>query len=635
MNQTEPEHEHDQDHDFEALLEYLKRSRGFDFSGYKRSSLHRRMVRRMQAVKVETFADYLDYLEVHPEEFAAVFDSLLINVTNFFRDPGAWEQLEKEVIPRLVAEKPAHDPIRVWCAGCATGEEAYTVAMVLAEAIGPEAYRNRVKIYATDLDEDALAKARSAAYSHREVHGIPLDLLAKYFEPSNHRYVFNKDQRRSIIFGKHDLIQDAPISRVDLLTCRNTLMYFNTETQARVLERFHFALADRGYMLLGKVETLLTYGEMFRPIDGKRRIFAKVPRGNHRDRLPYYAGRPAGDEGEARFPNHIRLREAAFETAALAQVVVDQAGFLVLANERARALFGLTLSDLNRPLQDLELSYKPLELRSLIERATLEKQAVTVRDVEWRPPTPPAEVVCLDVVVRPVAPSNGNGNNHGAVVITITDVTEAKRLRSDLSRTNRQLETAYEELQSTNEELETSNEELQSTIEELETTNEELQSTNEELETMNEELQSTNEELQALNDELQKRSEELNQVNTFLQAILANLRNAVVVVDRDVQVRIWNHVAEDYWGLRGDEVLGKHFLNLDIGLPVQNLRPLIKNSLTGEVDGKEVTLEATNRRGRAIQCRVSCFPLVAKDRGVEGVILLMDEQDGQAARIQD
>jgi len=209
--------------------------------------------------------------------------------------------------------------------------------------------------------------------------------------------------------------------------------------------------------------------------------------------------------------------------------------------------------------------------------------------------------------------------------INFSDVSRSRRLKEELQRSNQELETAYEELQSTNEELETTNEELQSTVEELETTNEELQSTNEEMETMNEELQSTNEELQTTNEELRQRTDELSRTNLFLESILASVRAAVVVVDRQLNVNIWSPKAHDLWGLRSDEVQGQSLLNLDLGLPVEQLRTPIRAALAGESDSRELTLDAVNRRGKAIKCRVLCSPLFGAGKEIEGAVLLMEE----------
>ncbi len=281
-----------QDSDFEALLNYLKRARGFDFTGYKRPSLMRLMRKRMAKVGVESFSEYLDYLETNSIELTHLFDALLLNVTTFFRDATAWNYLTEEIVPLILANKTENEPIRVWSAGCASGEEAHTLAIILAEALGVEAFRSRVKIYATDVDEDALSRGRLASYSDKELRDVPDTLREQYFEPSRTHYTFRNDLRRCVIFGRHDLVQDAPISRLDLLVCRNTLMYFNAETQGRILARFHFALKNTGFLFVGKAEMLLTHVNLFNPVQLKYRIFSKVPKVTLRDRQPLTTGTP-------------------------------------------------------------------------------------------------------------------------------------------------------------------------------------------------------------------------------------------------------------------------------------------------------------------------------------------------------
>ena len=607
------------DPDFEAILDYLQRNRGFDFTGYKRSSLTRRVLKRMQAVGVEGYVPYVDYLEVHPDEFRALFDTILINVTGFFRDPSAWEALATELVPRLLSGKRPEESIRIWSAGCASGEEAYGLAITLAEAVGPAAFRDRVKIYATDVDDHALAKARSAQYDAKEVQGVPVPLLGKYFEEiSPGVFGFQKDLRRGVIFGRHDLIQDAPISRIDLLTCRNTLMYFNTETQDRILDRFHYALNDRGYLFLGKAETLMTYNDSFIPVDLKRRIFAKVSRPNPlRDRQASRALADASTTSQQ--VSHVKLRELAFETGSVAQLVVESGGLLAMANERARSMFGIAPADLGRPFQDLQVSYRPADLRSCIDRAHDEKAPIRLAEVEWSPRA--GETGYLDIHVIPLLDP---GSGLLGASVTFVDATVSRRLQEELQTSHRELEAAYEELQSTNEELETMNEELQSTVEELETTNEELQSTNEELETMNEELQSTNEEIETVNEELGLRGEERDKLNAFLQSILASLESGVIVVDPDLLIQVWNPRSEELWGLRSDEVHGKNLLNVDIGLPLDELKPSIRACLAGEANPAEVTIDAVNRRGKSIRCRIACTPMTTAAGTIGGVILFVD-----------
>jgi two-component system CheB/CheR fusion protein len=602
--------------EFEALLRYLKQSRGFDFTAYKRSSLMRRMLVRMQTLEVKGFASYLDFLQVDPEEFTRLFNTILINVTSFFRDTPSWDILRDEVTPRLIGAPGSTRPIRIWSAGCASGEEAYSVAMLLADALGVEAFRQRVKIYATDVDEEALNQGRHASYGPRTAEDVPPALLANYFDRMDDRFLFDKELRRSVIFGRHDLIQDAPISRIDLLLCRNCLMYFHSEAQARILSRFHFALVPGGILFLGKAETLLAQSAAFEPVDIKRRLFRKT------DRQP--ETRHLTTTTTTGYDRLRHLRDAASDLGPSAQLVVDRDGIVVHLNQPLRALFGLTTRDLGRPLQDLELSYRPFELRSSIERAYAERRPTVAVDGRWSGPG--GQVAFLELSVIPLLDTSGMPLG---VSIQFQDVTRQRQLQEDVHRANQELETAMEELQSTNEELETTNEELQSTVEELETTNEELQSTNEELETMNEELQSTNEELQTINEEARDRTDRVGELNTFLEAILTSLRNAVAVVDRDLHVRKWSRRAEDLWGLRADEVLGKNFLNLDIGLPVEQLRAPMRSCLGGEREFLDLTLDTTTRRGRPARVRVTCTPMASsRADGPSGVILLMEELDG-------
>jgi two-component system CheB/CheR fusion protein len=332
---------------FDELLDYLRRVRGFDFTAYKRPSLTRRVQKRMDMVSVREFADYVDYLEVHPDEFHHLFNTILINVTAFFRDEAPWELLRATVIPRIVAAHGADEAIRVWSAGCASGEETYTIAMLLAEALGP-AFGERVKIYATDIDDDALNDARRAAYGPRQVEAVPPDLLARYVHAEGDRFVVNKDLRHSVIFGRHDLIQDAPISRMTLIVCRNTLMYFNAEIQARILARFHFALANDGILLLGKAEMLLTRSELFTPVDLRSRVFRKLPRDRGPDQFTrLIPGRRGGDFRKA-MAIHPDIYGVAFDAAPLAQIVVDAIGAVGMYNDRARNLFGLGPTDVGR-----------------------------------------------------------------------------------------------------------------------------------------------------------------------------------------------------------------------------------------------------------------------------------------------
>ncbi|OBB80236.1 chemotaxis protein CheR [Mycobacterium colombiense] len=608
------------DEAFEALLRYMRDSRGFDFTGYKRTSLMRRVRHRMDQAGYATFDEYLDLLQASSDELTALFNTILINVTSFFRDPEAWDYVAAEVIPRLLAERGPNDPIRVWSAGCASGQEAYTLAMLLAEALGLEEFRHRVKIYATDVDEDALAEARSASYDARAVESVPPDLLGRYFQLINTRYVFHKDLRRAVIFGPNDLVRDAPISRVDLLVCRNTLMYLNAETQRKVLGRLHFALAPQGTLFLGHAEMLLSHGDRFTPLNLKHRIFRKAV-GAHGGADRYEPGGGFYERHED-LPGLTTVRDMAFRASPVAQIVVTGEDTIAMINQQAETIFGLSARDIGRLLRDLEVSYRPVELRAYLEQAKVERRSARIQDVKWQ--RPGTETVWFEIHINPLVDAE---NGLLGVSIVFFDVTATRALLDKVVQTNHQLEAAYEELQSTNEELETTNEELQSTVEELETTNEELQSTNEELETMNEELQCTNDELQTINDMLSERSLELDYAKNFLGSLVDSVGSGMVVVDREMNVILWNRACEDLWGLRAEETIGSRLTALDIGLPLDGVRPLIGNAFVDPDSSGEAVVDAVNRRGRAARVRVTCTPFRSNEGTVGGALLLIDVLD--------
>jgi two-component system, chemotaxis family, CheB/CheR fusion protein len=604
-----------------SLLEFLKRNRGFDFTGYKRSSLERRIRKRMQQEGVETYEEYQDHLEVTPDEFTQLFDTILINVTGFYRDKPAWTYVSDEVVPQILEDVPATEPIRVWSAACATGEEAYTVAMILAEALGEDDFQRRVKIYATDVDEDALTRARQGAYLRDSLKPLPKGYAEKYFERGANGYTFRTDLRRSVIFGRNNLVQDAPISRIDLLVSRNALMYFTPETQARILGHFNFALKDTGFLFLGKSEMLITHTDLFRPHDLKRRVFRRVPGRGLRDRLAFLAETSAVQPAQPA-QRYTELVGGALDSAPLAALVVDGNGVVSGMNQEAQRLFNLGSSDVGRPFQDLDLSYRPVDLRSALAEARAERAPVRVGQVGW--PLASGDRATLEIEVRPLP--GDSGSNLGAAIY-FSDVTHAAHIDAEYERSKRELETAYAEIQSTVEELETTNEELHSTNEELETTNEELQSSNEELETMNEELQSTNDELETMNEEQSVRGAELDKVNMFLEGILGSLGVGVVVLDGGQRVQVWNANSTELWGLRAEEVEGQAFLDLDIGLPVDRLRDSIRKVLAGDADMLEEEVEAVTRRGKTVECRVRTLPLRAPGGDVQGVIILMARAD--------
>jgi two-component system, chemotaxis family, CheB/CheR fusion protein len=609
--------------EFQSLINYIQASRGVDFRGYKTTSLRRRITLRMEHVAISGFAAYRAYLEEHPDELGELLNTILINITSFFRDTDAWETLKTAVIPELAAPGH-HDKIRIWSIGCASGQEPYSLAMLFAEAMGLSEFGRRVKIYATDLDEHALSVARRATYAAREVESVPKLLLDKYFERSGDQYVVNRELRKCVIFGRHNIVHEAPISRINLIVCRNLLIYLETDTQNAVLPRLHYALEDDGILFLGRAETQLARSKLFRSIDVKHRLFQKVPQDwRHTRRGRVMTGAP---EAEIDQPEQSRLIDGVMDNAGCAYLVVDSGGILVFANVQARRMLEVGEADVGRPFRDLAISYRPVELRSHIEDVHRNARPMRIENQEYH--RPPADPIRITIDVAPLRSRDGITSS---TLLTFTDTTRIFKLQQELEAAQETLETTIEELQSANEELETTNEELQSTNEELETTNEELQSTNEELETTNEELRATNEEMEATNEELRRQSEIAHNYQQYIDAILRSTNAGIIVVDREQKVRSWNRGSESAWGLREEEAIDRPFAELDIGLPVHQLVPSVQTVIDGG-EAADLELNAVDRRGRPVRCRVRITSLIYPDKSSHGAVLIIEvNNEPQAA----
>ncbi len=635
--------------DLEGLLQFLRDERGFDFTGYKRTSIGRRVRRRMQEIGVESITEYRSVLEGSIEEFTSLFNTILINVTGFFRDPAAWNYVENEVIPHIVAGRDNEQPIRLWSAGCASGEEAYTLAMIMARTLGVSAAGRRVKIYGTDVDLDALTHARSAVYSEKHLEGIPADLRSQYFQPDARGRGFSMIPalRRTVVFGRHDLTRDPPISHVDLLCCRNTLMYLNAETQSLVMPRLHYALRESGYLFLGRAEMVVHGGAgRFEPVSVKHRVFVAQAQthvlgsstSHPTVRQPYDPGPFETSHLDGSLVSDDQT-ESDFQMGVVAQVLASPNGALVGANPVAMQIFNIQAEDLSRPIRDIRLGDGFDDVVTLVERAAQDKKVRDLGSVHLV--TPSGATYDLMTQIFPIIDEH---NETQAVSIILADVGSVSSLHEDFHNMHAELETAYEELQSTNEELVTSNEELQSSYEELETTNEELQSANEELETTNEELRSSNEELETTNIELKFASDaledsnlsfvnannELNRFSTLHRHVMDNFPSAVVVLDSHLLIQEWNRAATDLWGLREDEVLGEPFFGLDFGLPLEGLQEPVRTCRTPGASVVTLELKAINRLGRPVICGVAVVPATGGD-APPSAMLIMQVADVQPA----
>jgi two-component system, chemotaxis family, CheB/CheR fusion protein len=528
------------------VLGRITRHAGIDFRQYKPSTILRRIGRRMALNHVRTLADYRDYLEAHPQELADLVRSLLIKVTEFFRDAEAFAVLENEVVPQLVARgRERGRVLRLWSAGCATGEEAYSLALLVATALGDELPEWSVRIFATDADEDAIAFARRGYYPANVLGRLPEGLRDRYLEPAEHGFRVHKSIRGMVIFGQQDLSRGVPFPRIDLVVCRNLLIYFKPELQQDVLDLFAYSLHHtRGFLFLGRAETARPSKAVFELVDQRWKVYRCVggplpvpirPERGELDTLramarpavgaqPGEAPDPVADESELvqiRRANELLLRHLPQGV-----LVIDRGYTIVSLNPEARRLLGIRERVVGLDFLHAARSLPYREVRSAIDRAFQERSAVALPDLEVSPS--PGDVHYLALQVTPTG-----SNGATLACVTVVDVTELvrtkrrlaaveseqKQLTDELGSSNRRLTEANQELQDANEELQTANEEmmlaqeeLQSTNEEFEATNGELQAINEELETNNEELQATNEELETTNEELQARTSELQEL---------------------------------------------------------------------------------------------------------------------------
>ena len=428
--------------EFEALLDYLKHNWGCDLTGYKRSSLMRLFQQRMRRINIDTYQSYLQYLQCYSKEHLALLDDVLINFTSFFRDRDTWNYLAAEVIPKIIASKQPDEQIRVWSAGCSTGQEICSLLILLAEALGLEACLQRVRCFATDTDEAAIRQARQATYSSREMSGISPKLLEKYFAQTTKGYVFHSALHRTVIFSRHDLTQDAPVSKIDLLICRNVLIYFNAEAQASILARFFFALKNTGFLFLGKAEVVNNPRQIFTLINQKHHVYAK---GLELELKEYLSMTPKSRRQQATnlLPIQNYFWETAFETSSFAQLAVDVKGCLLHANEQARTLFGLTFDDWKRPFQ--ELAPANLISSNTLKKAIHSRQCLTVlKNVEW---TTSKGTKYFDISISQVLTTR---NHLLGVILTFIETTDYKQLmeelesiRSELARVSQTLEAPY------------------------------------------------------------------------------------------------------------------------------------------------------------------------------------------------
>jgi two-component system CheB/CheR fusion protein len=559
------------------IADILRNKTGNDFHGYKQNTFLRRVQRRMQVVQIDEITSYVDFLRTDKDEVQHLFNDLLIGVTEFFRDKREFEVLETQIVPKVFENKGAGQQVRIWVLGCATGEEAYSIGILLREHMATLDVTPQVQIFATDIDGRALATARVGRYRTNIEDNVSAERLARWFVREGDTYCVVKELREMCIFSQHNVIKDAPFSKLDLVSCRNLLIYLNAELQNRVIPLFHFALLPDRFLFLGNSENVTRHPKLFAPVDRRARIFKKLETGT---RLPpefpitTAAGRAAVELPPIRAVGPDvgleRRAQRIAERYAPAYVITDENFQILHFSGRTGRYIEPTAGAATLDLLGLVHRDLRLELRTALGRAVETNEAANADQVQLGLN---GHRVLVDITVEPVL--DGPAGQRNFVVLfkdgPVRPVDNVDRNSSPLVRTEHverlesELRATRERLQATIEELESTNEELKSSNEEYQSLNEELQSANEELETSREELQSVNEELTTVNGELAHRVQELTRATSDLKNFLESTQIATVFLDNDLRVMNFTPAIT--------QVL--HLVETDVGRPIAHIKARI------------------------------------------------------------
>ena len=615
--------------DWRKFFRLLRLGSGVDFSRYKQSTIKRRLARRMALHKVEDLKAYSKVLESSAEELDALFQEILIHVTEFFRDPEVFVALRDKMLPQIFLDKPAGEPLRIWVAGCSTGEEAYSIAICALEYLEDKP-TTPIQIFATDISDTAIQKARVGLYPADAFAGVSKERLRRYFTPVNGHFQVNPNIREMCVFARHDVTKDPPFSKLDLISCRNVLIYFESPLQKKVLGSFHYGLKPRGFLLLGKSESLSAHPDLFTITDQKNKFFFK----NTAAAVPLSVTQAPSETVKAHDRQHRPIllgpdleKEAdrlVWERYAHAGLVVNQdlqiLHFRGDTSPYLRPAPGRATFQLLKMVRD-ELS---LELRSAIQEARKSGRSIRREGLQLKQD---GQVRTVHLVVRPMLVS---GDRDKSFLVLFEDSglrgdkavkplsarkrkqageTELLNTQAELAKAREYVQAVLRDQDATNEELTTANEEALSSMEEL-------QSTNEELETAKEELQSTNEELITLNEQLQNRNAELARLTDDLTNVLSGVNIPILILGKDLRIRRFTPPAEKLLRLLPGDV-GRPIGDLRIGISIPDMKTFIASvidrgeELLREVQGEE------DRRWYMLSVR----PFRTSEHKIEGVLM--------------
>lgn len=516
------------------ICEILLNVTGHNFRHYKISTLSRRVQRRIQVLRMHSAREYLEFLKSSEEEANQLFNDLLIGVTAFFRDPEAFDSLANDILPRLFKNRRSEDTIRIWVPGCATGEEAYTIAMLLKEHLSELQNPPEVQIFATDIDEQALATARQGAYPQSVAEEVHPDRLKRFFIKKGQHYHINKDIRQMVLFSMHNLINDPPFSKLDMISCRNLLIYLGSHLQKKLIPLFHYALKPGGYLFLGPSENLSSHRELFRPLTAKHRISQRLPTAVQAS--SFMGGRNASAT-PAKPPNvasitetdtYLLMQRIVLDEFAPKSVVVDQDGQIICASGNLEKYLTVSTGAFHNSITRLAREGLRVGIRATLSEAVEKRRMVVHEDLSMRTKE---GVQRIRIIVQPMPHL---GDDSGLYLIVFQDMGMLMREESDRLPPSEEAATIIEHLER---ELLSTREDLERTVQDLEAANEEMKSSNEELLSMNEELQSANEELETSKEEVQNANDTLSRVNNDLENLLASTKMATLFLDNEQHVR--------------------------------------------------------------------------------------------------
>jgi two-component system, chemotaxis family, CheB/CheR fusion protein len=613
------------------VLAHLRVRTGHDFSKYKRSTVLRRLARRMQVTRTEGLQEYYKFLRSNSGEAQALLGDLLITVTSFFRDPHVFEALKTRVLPELFAGRDVSETIRIWVSGCATGEEAYTIAMLLLEEAGRHDLRPPIQIFASDLDAQALMTAREGRYPAAIEADVSEERLKRFFTPEKDAYRVRQDVRGLILFANHDLLKDPPFSRVDLVSCRNLLIYLDRDLQEQVANTFYYALNPGGYLMLGTAETADVSAGLFSPIDRNARIYQSTARPGEKPRLlPRLLG-GVGTGGAARRIEPIPARadalaDAAAHRQALEQlappsVMVDELHNVINLSETAGRYMQPSGGQLTSDLGEIVRPELRLELRSALHRAFEQGEPTLTLPIPVQFNGTPRRV---NMMVKPIK-AGSDAQPRTALVMFIeggpvdeSKLTEGAQQASDeaVRRLTDELEMTRARLRTVREESESGNEELRAANEELQSINEEYRSTSEELETSKEELQSVNEELQTLNNELKVKLDEVSRANSDLENLMAATDIGTLFLDTSLNIKLFTERVADLFSVKPSDA-GRPITDFSHQLEYDDL---VKDMRAVLSELTPIHREVSSRDGRWFDVRMR--PYRTADNKIDGVVII-------------